>query len=135
MSESLSATGTVVHVAETMQISATFKKRDIVIEIVEDNPQYSQLISFQFVQDKTDILDSFAIGKQVEIGFNLRGRKWDGPKGTQYFNTLQGWKINEVGASNQYGAPPAPYQQAPATAPAPTPSQLPDNGLDEDVPF
>ena len=36
------------------------------------------------------------IGSNVSVSINLRGRKWVTPQGeTKYFNTIQGWKIQQ----------------------------------------
>ena len=68
------------------------KKREVVIETDE---QYKQSILIEFVQDKTELLDKFQVGKGVKIGINLRGREWVNPQGeTKYFNSIQGWNIN-----------------------------------------
>lgn len=128
MDNKLQATGAIVHIGQQQQISATFKKRDIVIEIEADDPKYNQQVSFQMIQDKCDILDNFKIGQVVTIGYNLRGRKWTSPQGEdKWFNTLQGWKISEA-VQNNYGQAPAPYQQAPAPNPQ-------DSIEDSDIPF
>jgi len=89
------ASGTVKVIAETVEVgTANFKKRDIVVTTEE---QYPQHILFQFVQDKTTLLDAVSVGDSVEIDFNLKGREWINPQGEAvYFNTLQGWKIKIV---------------------------------------
>lgn len=72
----------------------TFKSRNIVITTDE---QYPQDILVQFVQDKCSLLDKYKVGQSVKIGINLRGREWTNPKGeVVYFNTIQGWNINEI---------------------------------------
>jgi Domain of unknown function (DUF3127) len=93
----------------TQEVSASFKKREIVVTTEE---QYPQHIIMDFVQDKTDLLDNYQIGEQVKIGVNLRGREWVSPQGeTKYFNTIQGWKIERVMA--QATSTEAPSQQMP----------------------
>lgn len=131
MSESFTIKGRIVVIGDIQHISATFQKREFVVEVPDSNPQYTDLISLEFIKDKCSILDQYQIGQEVEVGFNLKGRKWDGPKGTRYFNTLQAWMIKNVG--QQQGAPPPAYQQ-PQQAPVQTPSF--SQGVDEDsVPF
>jgi len=81
-----------------------FRKRDIVVTTLE---QYPQHISIQFVQDKCDLLNAFTIGQNVEIGINLRGREWVSPQGeTKYFNTVQGWRIQEIANQTPTPLPP-----------------------------
>ena len=68
-----------------------FRKRDMVVETVE---QYPQPILIEFVQDKCDLLDTFYVGDGVTVSINLRGREWVNPEGvSKYFNSIQGWKI------------------------------------------
>jgi len=71
-----------------------FRKREMVITTEE---QYPQHILIEFVQDKTDLLDSFKVGEDVKVGINVRGREWINPKNeTKYFNSIQGWNINKT---------------------------------------
>ena len=40
-------------------------------------------------------------GENVKIGINLRGRAWTNPQGeTKYFNTIQGWYIDNKDQEN-----------------------------------
>ena len=87
-----------------------FRKREVVVTTEE---QYPQHIMVEFVQDKTDLLNSFQVGQPVKIGVNLRGREWVNPQGeTKYFNSIQGWRIENLQAGSgspdgQTGPPPA----------------------------
>ena len=97
---------------QTQQVTATFKKREFVVEYAE-NPQYPEYIKFEMIQDKCDLLDGFSAGQTVNISFNLKGRKWTDPKGVdKYFNTLQAWRIsaeeNVPQSATGEGAPPPP---------------------------
>lgn len=96
--------GTIKEIFDTQQISDRFSKREFVVEYV-DNPQYPQYIKFEMTQDKCDLLDQYKAGDEVDVQFNVRGRAWTNQQGvTQYFNTLQAWRIDTATA----GAPPAP---------------------------
>lgn len=78
----------------TQEVTATYKKRELV---VTTNEQYPQHILIEFGQDKCDALDKYSVGQEVEVSINLRGREWTNPQGeTKYFNSVQGWKINAV---------------------------------------
>jgi len=85
-------TGKIKFIDVTKEVgSNNFKKRDVVITTDESYPQH---ILIQFVKDKCDILDKYAVGQEVTIGINLRGNEWVNPQGeTVYFNTIQGWNI------------------------------------------
>ena len=68
-----------------------FLKREIVVTTQE---QYPQDILIEFVQDKCSILDKYAVGQNVKVGINLRGRMWVNPQGEEkYFNSINGWRI------------------------------------------
>ena len=106
-----------------------FRKREVVITTEE---QYPQHILVEFVQDKCDLLNSYAEGQQVKISINLRGREWVNPQGeTKYFNSVQGWRI-ENAASAQGGAPEMP-PVPPADAFAPADNVKEDEH--DDLPF
>ena len=55
-----------------------FRKRELVVTTDE---QYSQMIMIEFVQDKCDLLNSYAVGQDVKVSINLRGREWINPEG------------------------------------------------------
>ena len=83
-----------------------FRKREIVITTEE---QYPQHIMVEFVQDKTDLLNNYQVGQNVKISINLRGREWVNPQGeTKYFNSIQGWRIENLQPAAPQGAPDMP---------------------------
>jgi len=85
--------GKIKVINETQEVSASFKKRELVVTTDE---QYSQHILIEFGQDKCSILDNYQIGQSVKVSINLRGREWVNPQGeTKYFNSIQGWKIEK----------------------------------------
>lgn len=87
-------TGIIHELGDTIQVAETLRKRELVIEYAE-NPQYPEYIKFEAVQDRCNLLDSYSVGEQVTVNFNLRGRQWTDKAGKKsYFNSLQLWKIN-----------------------------------------
>lgn len=87
-----------------------FRKREVVITTEE---QYPQHILVEFVQDKTDLLNTYQVGQQVKVSINLRGREWVNPQGeTKYFNSIQGWRIENLEAANTGNMPPLPPDDA-----------------------
>lgn len=97
------------------QVSASFKKRELVVATEE---QYPQFISINFVQDKCDLLNNYKVGDAVKVSINLRGREWTNPQGeTKYFNDIQGWRIEKMQAEAP-AAQMAPMPPAEAFAPA-----------------
>lgn len=115
---------------DTQVVSEKFSKREFVL-VIADNPQYPQHIAFQLTQDKVTLIDAFAVGDQLDVSFNLRGRAWTSPQGeTRYFNTIEAWKIARVGsatpASSAYQQPQYPSPVKPADEPF---------GESDDLPF
>ena len=87
-----------------------FRKRELVLTTEE---QYPQHILIEFVQDKTDLLNNYQIGQSVKISINLRGREWVNPQGeTKYFNSIQGWRIENLEAATTSQMPPMPAEDA-----------------------
>lgn len=94
-----------VEIFDTTRVSDKFQKREFAVEYAE-NPSYPEYIKFELIQDKCSLLDQYRVGQEVQIHFNLKGRKWTDPQGTvKYFNSLQAWKIAAVGAPEQPNAP------------------------------
>ena len=123
----MEVSGRVKVIGADQQISASFKKREIVVTTDE---QYPQVIMVEFTQDKTDLLNNYAVGDEVKISINLRGREWVNPQGeTKYFNSIQGWRIEKMTqAQGQEQAPPMP------AAPFPPAGQFTEKEED-DLPF
>ena len=96
--------GRIHFVGAMRKVSDKFKSKDVVILTDEKYPQY---ITVQFTQEKTELITQNNIGEQVEVSINLRGREWKSPTGEiKYFNTIEGWQINEVqGESNLKESP------------------------------
>ena len=87
-----------------------FRKREVVVTTEE---QYPQHIMVEFVQDKTDLLNSYQVGQSVKISINLRGREWVNPQGeTKYFNSIQGWRIENLQQETSGEIPPVPPMDA-----------------------
>lgn len=107
------------------QVTDTFKKRELIVEYIENNPSYPEYLKFEALQDKCSILDAVKPGDEVEVAFNLRGRPWTGRDGKkQYFNSLVVWKVNIAGG----GTPGDGVDSIPDYAP-----QDPDGN--DDLPF
>jgi single-strand DNA-binding protein len=84
---SLVVEGKLIKVCDTETKSGTFKSRDFIIEMPDG--KYPQLVKFQLVQDKVDMIDQFLEGQEIKVHFNLRGKEWQG----KYFTSLNAWKI------------------------------------------
>ena len=74
--------GKIKLIGETQSFGSNgFRKREVVVTTEE---QYPQHIMIEFVQDKTELLNSCQVGQQVKIGINLRGREWVNPQGQTF---------------------------------------------------
>ncbi len=100
--------GKIKAIGETQTFGSNgFRKREVVVTTTE---QYPQSIMVEFVQDKTDLLNNFGVGQDVKISINLRGREWTNPQGeVKYFNSIQGWRIENLATAPVGGdMPPMP---------------------------
>jgi hypothetical protein len=111
----MEVTGKIKLINDVQQISASFKKRELVVTTEE---QYPQMIMIEFTQDKCDLLNNFNVGESVKVSINLRGREWINPQGeAKYFNSIQGWRIEKLAAQAPAGnVPPMPAADAFETA-------------------
>ncbi|MGM5469363.1 DUF3127 domain-containing protein [Flavobacteriaceae bacterium LMO-SS05] len=103
--------GKIKMIGETQTFGGNgFRKRELVITTEE---QYPQHIMVEFVQDKTDLLNAYQVGQGVKVSINLRGREWVNPQGeTKYFNSIQGWRIENLQSETSGSIPPIPPMDA-----------------------
>ena len=106
--------GKVKVIGETGEFGTSgFRKRELVVTTDE---QYPQMIMIEFVQDKCDLLNNYAVGQDVKVSINLRGREWINPQGeAKYFNSVQGWRIENLGSAPQASNLPPVDQFEPAS--------------------
>ncbi|MDO6813024.1 DUF3127 domain-containing protein [Tenacibaculum soleae] len=104
--------GKIKLINETQTFGASgFRKREMVVTTDE---QYPQMIMIEFVQDKCDVLNNYAVGQDVKVSINLRGREWINPEGVaKYFNSVQGWRIENLSQAAQNTPPVDQFQPAP----------------------
>lgn len=127
---SLEVVGKVKYKSGDIQVSASFKKSELVVTTDE---QYPQHILIEFAQDKCDLVDPYQIGESVKVSINLRGREWVNPQGeTRYFNQIQGWKIERLAGAPQTHHSNHPTNQAPKNQ---SPPQTYDTDEVDDLPF
>ena len=118
--------GKLVAKFDTVQVTATFKKREFAIEKSDDIGERTivSYAKFQSVQDKTEMLDKVNIGDNVKVYFNIRGNKWEKDGKTNYITNLDAWRIEQMLNANA--------SQAANNAPANNLEPL-DNFTAEDV--
>lgn len=112
--------GKLAHKYDTQVVSDTFSKREFVLDISEEvnGKAYPNFAKMQVTQARCAVLDSYNLGEEVRISFNIRGNKatTKDNKSVVYTN-LDAWKIERVGAQQQapqqaqYQQPQNNYQQ------------------------
>jgi len=95
-------TGKLIVKNDLQKISEKFQKREFVIEVEnEKNPQWNDVIKFQLVQDRCDLIENIQIDELIKVYFNIRGTKWDKDGRTLYFTNLECWRLEKVQGSNE----------------------------------
>ena len=92
-------TGLLIYKGETEKKTETFSVREFVVE--EPDDRYPQSIKLQLSNDKCALIDSIAIGSEVEVEANVQGRKWEKDGKVNYFNTLSAWKVKALNVAPQ----------------------------------
>ena len=135
---SFEITGKLYKKFATESKSEKFQSREFVIEVADGN--YPQLVKFQLVQDRCQILDNYNEGEEIKVHFDLRGREWQG----KFFTTLNSWRIEhstgETTGTTGSGSTQPVQQVAKKSAPSedsfPTLSDEPfKTAVDDDLPF
>lgn len=118
--------GNIIVKEDTQDISASFKKREFVIEVVnERNSDWNDFIKFQLTQDRCNLLDPLQVGDKIKVSFNIRGRKWEKDGRVNYFSNLEAWRIEKEEAALPPDAPAPSFNEA----------DIPPAGPEEDLPF
>lgn len=123
-------TGKIIEIYKEQQVSERFKKREFVIDVPSGN--FSEQIKFQLTQDKTDLVDSYKLGEEVKVHFNIKGNKWkDG-----YFVNLQAWRLEKAGSKSSAQSNALPELSDRDVPPEPIGGFATDNfAADDGMPF
>ncbi|MBO5774494.1 MAG: DUF3127 domain-containing protein [Kiritimatiellae bacterium] len=127
MSQVFEYTGVVEEVLPVQTFSSGFTKRDVIIGNDVDSPsKYPNPVKFSFKKDNCSLLDGVRKGQRAKVRFAVDGRRWEGPRGVQYFVDLTALKIELLDADGS------------STEPVPAPAE-PDMDVDpgemDDMPF
>tara|TARA_R110000850_G_C9996151_1_gene468185 strand:+ start:15415 stop:15777 length:363 start_codon:yes stop_codon:yes gene_type:complete len=109
--------GKITVIEETQTFASGFSKREFVIEIPGD---YPQLVKFQMLKERADVLESMAVGQMVSVNANVEGREYNG----KYFVNLTAWKV--------VAETPAPVKQEQPASAAPVSDDEEETG---EIPF
>lgn len=100
-------TGKIVRVLDPETLRSCKQKREFWLEFMDG--QYAQTVKFETMKPElVSGLSKAHVGQERTVHFNIRGRRWDGPKGETVFNTLDAWKVERVGNAHQTPPPPPP---------------------------
>lgn len=117
--------GVMIHKENTVDVSASFKKREFVIEVEnERNSAWNDFVKFELKQDRCSAIDNVQVGQRVKVSFNVRGRKWEKDGRVSYFTTLEAWRVEKADGTS-----------VPSSAPQAVATDIPPAGPEEDLPF
>jgi single-strand DNA-binding protein len=127
MSETHKLIGRIKVIEDTQTFSSGFQKREFVIEVPDG--KYPQMVKFETVRDKIDLLNSLSIGDNVEVSFNIRGNEYNG----KYYVSLNAWRIEALGGRTESNSP--KQETPPKREPQPRQEEVPDDDESDCVPF
>lgn len=113
--------GVIKLIKETETFDSGFYKRQIV---VTEEGQYPNDIPIDFLKDKSDVLDNFGIGQEVNVSVNIRGSEYNGKN----YVSLNGWKIEAIDSINQQTQQQASQQNF-------NPNEFDPNSDNDNAPF
>lgn len=120
-----SIVGQIISIGQTQSLTSksgtAFTKRDVIISVRRFDPNTGEPVNdyentplFSFMGDRCKDLDQFQVGQNVEISFDLTGRKYTPEGGTEkIINDVRHYKIELYGrsAASTATAAQAPDQQ------------------------
>ena len=115
----LTITGKITRILDvesgTSKAGKEWKKQGFVVDTGE---QYNPMVCFSlFGDEKIEMLQKVAVGQEVEVGFNVSSREFNG----KFYHNIDAWKINPVQGGGSADAMP---ESAEVDMPA-----------DDDIPF
>ena len=93
------AQGRLIAKLEKRQPTEKFSSQEFIVEIPDGN--YPQTVKFQASNANIDKLSKVNVGDEIKVTWNLRGKKYEKDGKTSYFNSLDCWKIDVVGTTQQ----------------------------------
>jgi len=140
--------GVVLAVGQPQQIESqrsgkTFTKRSLYLDctphdgITGERSQYENKLLFEFMENKTSLLDNIKPGQVVTVSFDLQGTEITGQDGqVKHFIHVRPFGV-EIRQMQQPQAPQQQYapQPAPQYQPQPQAQQFPPQQADSDMPF
>ena len=97
---------------------------------IETEDRFPQMIAFQLVNDRCDLIEKHPIGTMLRVHFDIGGRKWSRDGKESVFVTLTAWKLENVHAQQA-----VPEPAKPVTPPAGDTTEEIFGGDNGDLPF
>lgn len=74
-----------------------FKKQAVVVTAEEkkDDKSFTHKHYFEFLGDKTSLLEGLTVGQAVNVSFNIKTSEYEKEGNTKYFPSLTAWKIEK----------------------------------------
>ena len=93
-------TGKLIEKYPTEQKSERFRKREFIVEVVDQNGDrsFTNFIKFQTTNDRCDIIERINVNDNVKVLFNIRGNKYEKDGRVSYFTNLDAWRIETIQA-------------------------------------
>lgn len=113
-------TGIVKIIGETKTFSSGFKKREVVIEEIDEKAKKPNVVPFEFSGKSLPTVDTLSVGRKVTVEYFVRGSEWNG----RHFVNLSAYRVT-MDASAPANVPP----------PAEPPESAPDASSVDDMPF
>ena len=94
----LEITGKLIEKGEIIQVKENFKKREFVLELVEEinGSPWTNYAKMQLIQNKCEILDRFQIGDMLRVNFNIKGNRYERDGKVSYFSNLDAWRLEKA---------------------------------------
>lgn len=104
----------IVHVVEETKTYGQkgFRKRLVVLE--QDTGRFTNFIPVEFIRDNCELADDLNVGDDVEVSYQLSGRKWqkDPNSEVKYFLTAEALSFKVMTGGGESDAPPADANDA-----------------------
>ena len=119
--------GILTEIFDTQEVTSTYSKREFVIEKTESagGREFTETIKFQLSQDRCSIIDSYRVGDEINVLFNIKGRRVAKNDKVFYFTNLEAWKLEK----NADQVNETPIQEPPKM------DEIPPEVEEDDLPF
>ena len=93
-------TGKLTEKFETIQVSDKFKKREFVLESIEQagSIAITNIYKFTLKNDRCSLIDQFEKNTELKVSFNIKGSRSEKNGKVYFFTDLEAWRIEHVGA-------------------------------------